>query len=188
MADALFSGTQRRVLGLLFGRPDRSFYTRELIELADAGRGAVQRELSRLAESGLVTVRRVGNQKHYQANQKAPIFDELCSIVRKTSGLADPIREGLRPHEDDIDFALIFGSVPRGEAHAASDIDLLVVSDRVTLEELYESLAPAEHTLGRQISPTLYSREEFEHRRETGHHFVTRVLEGEVIPLLGELE
>jgi predicted nucleotidyltransferase len=186
MAEALFSGTQRRVLGLLFGRPDRSFYTREIFELADVGRGAVQRELARLEQSGLVRVHRVGNQKHFQANPDAAVFEELCSIVRKTSGLADPVREALKPIEGTIDLALIFGSVPRGEATATSDVDLFVVSDHVTLEELYEALAPAEQALGRQINPTLYTREELEKRRGEGHHFVSRILEGDVIQLIGE--
>lgn len=73
LAGALFSGTQQRVLGLLFGQPDRSFYATELINLAGVGSGAVQRELARLAQSGLVTVKPVGNQKHYQANPDSPI-------------------------------------------------------------------------------------------------------------------
>lgn len=89
LADALFPGTRQRVLGLLFGQPARSFYTSEVIELAASGSGAVQRELTTLAQSGLVTVKAIGNQKHYQANPDSPIFAELCAIVRKTIGLAE---------------------------------------------------------------------------------------------------
>ena len=88
LADALFTATQQRVLALLFGEPERSFYTSELIDRIGAGSGAVQRELKRLAESGLVTVKRIGNQKHYQANPDSPVFNELCGLVRKTVGLA----------------------------------------------------------------------------------------------------
>ena len=97
LAGALFSGTQQRVLGLLFGQPDRSFYATELINLAGVGSGAVQRELARLAQSGLVTVKPVGNQKHYQANPDSPIYAELCGIAQKTVGLAEPLREALAP-------------------------------------------------------------------------------------------
>ncbi len=86
VADALFSATQQRVLALLFGQPGRSFFTNELIGLVGAGSGAVQRELRRLVESGLVTVTRIGSQKHYQANPAAPIFEELRGIVTKTLG------------------------------------------------------------------------------------------------------
>ena len=89
LADALFSGTQQRVLGLLFGQPERSFYATELINLAGSGSGSVQRELASLLQSGLVTVKQVGNQKHYQANPASPIYAELCGLVRKTVGLAE---------------------------------------------------------------------------------------------------
>ncbi len=86
LADALFTATQQRVLALLFGEPGRSFYTSELIDRIGAGSGAVQRELKRLAGSGLVTVKRIGNQKHYQANPDSPVFEELCGLVRKILG------------------------------------------------------------------------------------------------------
>jgi hypothetical protein len=95
LTDALFSATQQRVLAFLFGQPERSFFATELIGLVGAGSGAVQRELARLAQSSLVTVTRIGTQKHYQANPKSPIFAELCAIVRKTVGLAEPLREAL---------------------------------------------------------------------------------------------
>jgi len=90
LADALFSGTQQRVLGLLFGQPERSFYATELIALAGAGSGAVQRELARLAQSGLVTVQPLANRKHYRANPASPIYTELCAIARKTIAAAEP--------------------------------------------------------------------------------------------------
>ena len=102
VADALFSATQQRVLGLLFGQPQRSFFTSELIALAGGGSGAVQRELRSLEESGLATLSRVGNQKHYQANADAPIFAELCGIVRKMLGPADVLREALAPLQNEL--------------------------------------------------------------------------------------
>lgn len=80
------------MLGILYGQPTRSFYANEVISLAASGSGAVQRELATLAGSGLITVKSVGNQKHYQANPESPIFAELCSIIQKASGLAEPIR------------------------------------------------------------------------------------------------
>lgn len=82
LADALFTTTQQRVLALLFGQPSRSFFASELIELtgSGSGSGAVQRELQRLASSELVTVKRIGKQKHYQANPECPVFDDLCAL------------------------------------------------------------------------------------------------------------
>ena len=84
--ETLFSKTQRGVIGLLFGNPQRSFYANEIVRHAEAGIGTVQRELARLSAAGLLKVSRIGNQKHYQANREAPIFDELEAIVAKTMG------------------------------------------------------------------------------------------------------
>lgn len=183
MADALFSTTQQRVLGLLFGQPDRSFFTNELIGLAGAGSGAVQRELQRLAESGLVTVTRVGNQKHYQANRAAPIFEELHALVVKILGPAEALRDALAQLGECVRLALLYGSVAGGSDHAHSDIDLLIVSDALTLEAVYAVLRPAEERLGRNVSPTLYTTAEFRDRRERGNPFLARVLAGESILL-----
>jgi Fe2+ or Zn2+ uptake regulation protein len=79
LADTLFTKTQRRVLGLLFCNPDRSYYANEIVRFAEAGIGTVQRELVRLTAAHLITVTKIGNQKHYQANRQAPIFEELRS-------------------------------------------------------------------------------------------------------------
>ncbi len=184
LADALFTSTQQRVLGLLFGQPGRGFFVTEIIALAGSGRGAVQRELARLAGSGLAVVSRVGNRKYYRANAGSPLFDEICAIVRKTVGVEETVRNALEPLADGLFLAVLHGSVARRADTAASDIDLLLVSDRLTLEAVYAALAPAEMQLGRQINPTLYTPEEFYRRRAAGAGFLTRVLESPHIVLM----
>ena len=114
LADALFTTTQKRVLSLLFGQPSRSFFASELIELTGSGSGAVQRELQRLVSSGLVTVTRVGRQKHHQANPDSPVFEELHGLVLKTVAMAEPIRQALEPLDQRIALALVYGSVAKG--------------------------------------------------------------------------
>ena len=187
LADALFSSTQQRVLGLLFGQPARSFFATELIALAGSGSGAVQRELKRLAESGLVTLRRVGNQRHYQANPDSPLFAALHDIVMKTSGMALPIRSALQPVGDAILAACVYGSVAAGSDTARSDIDLLLVAESLTLEDVYGALGPVEKRLARKISVTLYTPEEFQRRKATGNAFLTKVLSGPLLPLMGDI-
>ena len=186
LADALFTTTQQRVLALLFGQPNRSFYASELIERTGSGSGAVQRELKRLASSGLVTVKRIGNQKHYQANPDSPVFEELSSLVKKTVALVEPIREALASLVDRIDLAVLYGSVAKGTDTAASDIDILIVGDGLTLEDIYSALAPVEAALERKISPTLYTRKEFADRKAANNPFLSRVLSGEHLTLIGE--
>ena len=186
LADALFTTSQQRVLALLFGQPERSFFTKELIDLARGGRGAVQRELMRLQESGLITQSAVGNQKHYRANKQSPIFAELHGIVTKVFGPSDRLRAALAPLEPEIDLALLYGSSAKNRDTAQSDIDVLVVSDSLTLEQLYTALEGAEAQLGRTISPTLYTRGEFSKRIHQANPFVTKVLKGETIALIGD--
>ena len=186
LSNALFSGTQQRVLALLFGQSQRSYFATELIKLANSGSGAVQRELQRLTKSGLVTVTQQGNQKHYQANQSAPVFNELRSIMLKTAGLADPLKAVLEPLRRRIRFAAIYGSTAKGTDTAFSDIDLLIVSNDLSLSEVYAALAPAELDLARRISPTLYTTEEFRRRRSSGDSLVSKVLTGEHIVLIGD--
>lgn len=185
LASALFGGTQQRVLGLLFGQPDRSFYATELITLARAGSGSVQRELARLEQSGLVTVRAVGNQKHYQANPSSPIYEELCGIARKTVGIAEPLRAALAPLREQIKAAFVFGSVAKQTDHAASDIDLMIVSDTLEFPDVILALQPVEQGLGREINPVVYTRQELAERLKADAGFVKRVLSQPKVWLFG---
>lgn len=184
MADALFSGTQQRVLAQLFGQSARSFGATELIRLVGAGSGAVQRQVQRLVESGLITVTPIGNQKHYRANSASPIFRELRSIVAKTLGPSDSLRAALTPLRKQIQMAFLFGSAAQGRDHAGSDIDVLIVSDSLTLEDVYAACGRLEGRLGRKINPTLYTAAEFRQRQHTSS-FLKKVLAGPRTPLIG---
>lgn len=129
IADALFPKVRQRVLAVLFGTPDRSFYANELIALAQSGTGAVQRELADLSKAGFLTVSKQGNQKHYQANANSPVFAELRGLVLKTMGLADVLRAALAPLAGQIDGAFVYGSMARQQDTAQSDVDLMIVSN-----------------------------------------------------------
>jgi predicted nucleotidyltransferase len=186
IADVLFSGVQQRVLGLLFGQADRSFYANEIAKLALTGKGALQRELIRMTDSGLVRMTVIGRQKHYRANKECPIFEELRSITLKTFGLADVVRNALLPFGGAIQCAFIFGSVAKQTDSADSDIDLMIIADGLAYSDLYEALATAEQFLGRKLSPTLYSVKDFLQKIADQNHFVTRVLSQASIALIGD--
>lgn len=187
MIDALFTSVRKKVLGLLFGNPGRSFFFNEIVALAGSGTGAVQRELKRLADSGLVTMTQVANQKHYQANPDSPIFEELCLLIKKTVGLAEPLRAVLESERQKIHLALVYGSVAKKSENALSDIDLLIVSDEMILEDLYVLLSSTEKDLKRKINPTLYTKAEFEKRIQNKNSFLMRIMKEETILLVGEL-
>lgn len=174
LAGALFTPVQQVVLGLLFGQPDRRFQSGELIRLADSGTGAVHRVLTRLAEAGLVSVERVGNQKYYQANRASPVFDELHGLILKTSGLLGPLRAALAPLAGRIHAAFVYGSVAKGTDRAASDIDLMVIADDVDYADLFAALQPVESVLARTVSPNLMSLPEWR-RKQKQAGFVARI-------------
>lgn len=188
MADALFPKGRQRVLAVLFGNPDRSFYANEVIALAQSGTGSVQRELAALSEAGLLTVKKQGNQKHYQANAASPVFAELRGLVMKTTGLADVLRAALAPLAPQIDVAFVYGSVAKQQDTAQSDIDLLVVSAHLGYADLFGALEGATVSLGRKVNPSLYTPADIAKRIKQDNAFVSRVLQQPKIWLIGNEE
>lgn len=175
VAAALFTPVQQRVLGLLFGQPERRFQSAELIRLAGSGTGAVHRLLQRLASAGLVVVTRDGNQKYYAAQGQSTVFEELHGLIVKTIGVVDPLRSALASLADRIDRAFVFGSVAKGTERAGSDIDLLVVTDDLAYADVFNALVPAEQTLGRTINPTVFTRAEWKRKRSRNDSFAARI-------------
>lgn len=188
LANALFPKVRQRVLAVLFGAPDRSFYANEVIALAQSGTGAVQRELAGLSEAGLLNVRKQGNQKHYQANASAPVFTELRSLVRKTMGLADVLRTALALLAAQIDVAFIYGSVARQQDTAQSDVDVLIVSNTLGYGEVFTALESATVSLGRKVNPTLYTSADLAKRVQNDNAFIARVWQQPKIWLVGSEE
>lgn len=185
IADALFTNTQQRLLALLFGQPERSYYATELIALARCGSGTVQRELSRLAASGLVSVQTIGNQRHYRANPSSPVFAELCSIARKTVALASPLRAALEPLAGEIVAAFVYGSIAKGTDTATSDVDVMIVSDSLTYGDVFGALDEVGRTLGRTVNPTLITQADWRKRIDLGEAFLTRVLGQDKVWIIG---
>lgn len=184
-ADTLFPAVRRGVLGVTYRNPRRWWYLSELAEALGTSPSSLQREVESLAASGILEVQRDGKRTYYRAHAKSAIFRELGGIVRKTMGVAPEIQAALTPLSDRIALALIYGSVARGEDRADSDVDVLVVADHITLEELYRRLASAERRLGRKVSPTLYTTDDFRRRRQSRNPFLDKVLSGEHLVLIG---
>jgi predicted nucleotidyltransferase len=188
LADALFPSTRQKVLAALFGRPGRSFYAAEVIALARAGSGSVQRELANMTQVGLLTCTKVGHQKHYQANSASPVFNELCSLVLKTVGLADALRQALAPLANQISMAFVFGSMAKAQDSAHSDVDVLLVSNTLSYGDVFVALEPASQALSRSINPALYTEADFKARKLSDNAFITRVMQQPKIWLIGQEE
>lgn len=186
LGDALFSKTQQKVLGLLFTKPDQSFFGNEIVRWAGLGKGTVMRELEKLHAAGLISRVQIGNQSHYQANRGCPIYADIVAIVRKTFGIGDALKAALVSVAPQITQGFIYGSIAKGEATASSDIDLMLVGDELSYTEVMELLVPVEEILGRTINPTLYTVHDFEAKLKAGNHFLQRVMEQARIPLWNE--
>ena len=185
LSDALFSATQQKVLGLLYGKPDQSFYANEIARWAQVGKGSLMRELERLHRSGILTMSRQGNQTHYQANPECPIYAELLGIVRKTFGIAEQLRAALAPLSDQLVWAFVYGSIAKGSEHAGSDIDLMLIGENLSYSDLMERLLPIEEQLGRTINPTLYTLTDLQAKKAAGNSLVLRVEQQDKIDLIG---
>lgn len=175
LASVLFTDYRRRVLGLLLLHAEQRYYLREIARLTGTVPGTLKRELTKLESVGVLTVEKVGNQVHYGANRDCPIFEELASILRKTSGLADVLADGLLPLVGQIEVAFVFGSMASGKARAGSDIDLMVIGE-IDFGEVVERLHPLQESLGREINPKLYTRAEWQKLVRARSAFVRDVL------------
>ncbi|MBW1878096.1 MAG: nucleotidyltransferase domain-containing protein [Deltaproteobacteria bacterium] len=181
---SLFPSTRRALLECLYLNPDEKHYLRELIRIVNKGQGGVQREISRLVASGLVSAEKSGGRTYYSANKEGTIFAELSAIISKTVGVLAALRQALS-NVDGIDFAFVFGSVARGRARPDSDVDLAVIG-QVRFRDVIAAIAPVQLRLGREINPVVYSAEEFSRRYDERDHFICELAQTDKQFLVGE--
>lgn len=184
LISVLFSDYRRRVLELLLLHPDKRYHLREIARLTQTEAGALTRELGKLTEAEILLRERIGNQVHYAANRACPVFEELASILRKTSGLVYVLAAALQPLEARIETAFVFGSMASGQAHASSDIDLLVIGT-AGFDAVVAALYPTQATVGREINPKVYGRAEWQELVRNGGAFVRDVLRKPKLFVLG---
>ncbi len=144
----------------LLGQPDEAIYLRQLARVVGMGLGAVQQEVRRLSEAGILLRIVRGHQVYYQANPECPIFNELRSLILKTAGVGDVLAKACRPLAARIRVALLFGSVVRGAERHGSDVDILVVGE-VSFAEVVAAVGKTQLALGREVNPVVYPPEEF---------------------------
>jgi predicted nucleotidyltransferase len=184
LASLLFKDYRRRVLGLLLLHPDKQYHVREIARLTGTVAGTLHKELTRLAEAGLLVKETSGNQVYYRANRTCPVFEELASILRKTSGLVDVLADALALLTERITVAFVYGSVARGKETAGSDIDVLLIGD-VEFSEVVAALYPAQEVLGREINPKVYSEKEWRQMLKKKDAFMKEVMTGPKLFIIG---
>jgi predicted nucleotidyltransferase/DNA-binding transcriptional ArsR family regulator len=184
LLSVLFGSYRLRVLALLLLQPEQRFHVRELARQTDTSAGTLHRELSKLAEAGLLLREKQGNQVLYQANRACPIFHELAGVFRKTSGAMSVVQGALEGIESQIQFALLFGSFAQGTETPGSDVDVLVVGE-VSFAEVVRTLYSAQEKLQREINPVVYSSAEFQLRLQNKEPLVMDVLAKPKLFLIG---
>ena len=185
LGNALFTTTQQKVLGLLYANSERTFYTKEILRLTGMGVATIKRELDRMLACGILTMTKIGNQHHYQANHECPVYEELSGIVKKTFGIGDVVRSALVTMSDNIDWAFIYGSVASGKETAGSDIDLMVISD-ATFSDVVGALHQTQEILGREINPKVYSKKQWLKMKKNKNIFIKDVLSKSGIDVIGD--
>ena len=185
LSELLFPNQYRRkVLALLLMQPDQKMHLREIARQTQAAPGTLKKELDALCRVGLLSSERVGNQVQFQANQGHPVFAELQALIRKTTGLADVLRQALLPLGDQVTLAFVFGSMASGSAHAGSDVDLLVVGS-ASFAQVVEATYVAQAQLGREINPKVMTPAEWASKRVEANPFVQELLAKPQILLIG---
>lgn len=185
VGDLLFGQTRGRVLALLYGAPDESFFVRQIARQVETSVGSVQRELTLLASTGLIDRSALGSQVFYRANQKHPDYPELRALLAKTTGVFQMLKAALAPLSSHISLAFVYGSVARGEEKATSDIDLMVIG-AVSLDEVLDAVGPVEKQLRRPVNPTIYSLEDVRARLHEGNHFLQSLKKSKKVFLIGD--
>ena len=180
----LFTEYRSRVLALLLLHPERSYYLREIARLTATIPGTLKREMDKLIEVGLLTVKKVGNQNHYQANQESPIYLDLANILRKTSGLSELLMGALFPLGEKIQNAFVFGSVASGNANSKSDIDLMLIGE-VSYAEVVPLLHPLQEQFRREINPKIFTVKEWSQLIQDNGSFIQDVMNKPKLYIIG---
>lgn len=183
----LFAEYRRQVLGLLLLHPEMRYHVREIARLTNTTAGTLHRELSKLAEAQVLIREESGNQVYYQANTAFPIYEELASILRKTSGLAEVLAEALASLAKKIDAAFIFGSSARGTETAGSDVDVLIIGD-IRFGDAVKALYPAQSLVRREINPKVYTKSEWQKLIKEKNSFVKEILKAPKIFIIGTID
>jgi predicted nucleotidyltransferase len=100
----------------------------------------------------------------------------------------EPLRTALAPLAERIAAAFVFGSVAKGNDRAGSDIDLLVVSDHLSYQEVYPALETAEAALARRIDPTVLTRAEWKRKAARDDSFAARILDQPKLFVIGSAD
>ena len=183
LPDILSSRGRAEIFRLLFGVSSQELHLRELERRSDLALGTIQQEIRKLEGMELIVARKDGNRVYYSANTAHPLYEDIRSLVLKTSGLIEVLREALS--REGVASAFVFGSLARGEEGAGGDIDIMIVGD-IGLKAVSGWLSGVSEKLGREVNPHVLEMDEFSRRRASGDDFLLRVLDSPKLFVVGD--
>ncbi len=182
LAEILSSKVREEFFRILFGVESKEYHLRDIQRKAGLAIGTVRQEAIKLEKIGLIKKRINGNRTYYIANREHPLYDTLHTLVLKTSGLADILRQTL--DIQNVKYAFIFGSMASGTDNDQSDIDLFIIGN-IGLRALIKILKEAMETIGREINPHIITLEEFVERKRGKEHFIKNIMDAPKIMIKG---
>ncbi len=175
------------LLKILVMNSDGAFNINELSRRIGCTPRGVEKELKNLLSGGILKRDIIGNQHRYQLDKDCPILREIKGIIIKTVGVAYLIHQKLKPAENKIARSFIFGSFASGDYGNESDVDLFMVTE-VTGLEIAELIGDLQNEIGRAINVSQFSTEEFDRRKQNNDHFISQVLKGPKINIIGKCD
>jgi predicted nucleotidyltransferase len=185
MSELLGGAGRYKALRCLYEQPACAFGTRELATLAGIDPANASRWLRRWSDVGLVERRVERGVPVFQASRD-PSLAPLAQLLQQDTLTTQVLSQEVVKLGEKIEAAAIFGSAARGESGAASDIDLLLLTDLPQLKAQAVFKAPGRE-LGRPVNVLAYSPQAWREALRKGDAFVLEILNSPLVPLKGDV-
>ncbi len=185
--DLLVSKTRIKLLEIFLSDPTQMYHVRDLVRRAEEEINAVRRELLRMERAGIVKKEARGNRLYYWFRKDYPLYQDLLSIISKTTGLGQAILKNKTKlgHLNLVMFSLSF--VRHESKSKNDDVDVLVVGE-INLSELNTLIKEEEDKRGTAINYTPMTSEELKFRRLRRDPFLLSILTSGRVMIYGDEE
>ena len=184
LTDFMVSRVRVKMIQTFLSHPGEMFYVRQLTRETKEEINAIRRELQRMEKSGMLKSEHRGNRLYYFFKPSYLFYQELLSLVAKTTGLGKAIIKN-RQKLGQIKFAMFSGKYVRGLPRTNDDVDLLIVG-QVILPQLAVLIRENEAKTGQEINYTVMTEDELKFRKNRRDPFILQVLSNSRIMLVGD--
>jgi len=184
LTDFMVSRVRVKMIQTFLSHPGEMFYVRQLTRETKEEINAVRRELQRMEKSGMLKSEHRGNRLYYFFKPSYLFYQELLSLLAKTTGLGKAIIKN-RQKLGQIKFAMFSGKYVRGLPRSNDDVELLIVG-QVILPQLAILIRENEVKTGQEINYTVMTEDELKFRKNRRDPFILQVLSNSRVMLVGD--